>query len=916
MGSVEVRREGVWIDGKPLYLLAGCLHYFRYPCAEWRSLLAQACAAGLNTIDTVIPWNRHEPEPGVFDFGAEADLGAFLDLCAELGLYAIVRPGPYICAEWENGGIPAWLTAKADGHLRTDDPGYLQPLRAWFDTLLPIIVPRQYTHGGAVILCQIENEHWASGHYGSDFHQATLAQAAIERGVDVPQYTCMGATRDWPEFRNGWSGIAEKLVQTRALWPDNPMIVSELWSGWFDNWGSSRHTQKSAARLDMTLHQLTAVGASGLSHWVWAGGTNFGFWGGRTVGGDTIHMTTTYDYDAPVSEYGETRAKFFVARRHHLFLATFGAELAAVLADAERAGLYVITPTAVPGRSEGGIAPYRNVRAAAGAPPHWRDFSATFLQNFSLEGQTQQIFLQQPTRRLAVEVEATSIKPIFTNLPLGTSDVLATRDGYIRIAFHTARILGFWPGAITDTLVCYGQPGEVGELGFEAMATTATLEVGDICTPHLAYTREAGRVIFTYWISEVPGEAWLTLNGHELHIVWLTTAQAARWHLPTQPDDPILTGRKLLQIELDTLAKPMGVAQLGAGVWQALRQPLTHDQLGCFYGYGWYRVIVLLTEALATTLVAPWINDRARLLVDGVDCGVFGVDPAGPCMSLPLTLAAGAHEIHLLTDNLGRFNYGSNLGEQKGLLDTLYWGGVQEDISTGWMALWQEAAFAGEAIAHVRPEAVRPDMVEVDLRCFPFQGPSVWLLRTIEAQDGLSYLLQLTGDRNAGELFINGVAVERFSRHHGGGLIKRDVRALLRPGTNVLALHINNYAGMPWRATLLAYDPTQAVRADWAFQAGCDPDEQVAVRPDQPRFYQVDFPRSLLGEAPRSIRLRLGGLRKGQIWLNGHNIGRYWAVGPQEEYKLPVSWLSEQNRLSIFEEERGNPEGLVALVDL
>ncbi|MCB0241729.1 MAG: beta-galactosidase, partial [Anaerolineae bacterium] len=188
--------------------------------------------------------------------------------------------------------------------LRTDDPVYLAAVERWFDALLPQVAARQISRGGPVILAQIENEHWASSVYGHDDHQRTLARLMHQRGIDVPLYTCMGASTDFAEFRNGWSGIADKVAATRRVWPDNPMIVSELWSGWFDSWGDSAHNGKTAASLDRVLHELTAMGASGFSHWVWAGGSNFGWWGGRTVGGDTIHMTASYDYDAPVDEFG------------------------------------------------------------------------------------------------------------------------------------------------------------------------------------------------------------------------------------------------------------------------------------------------------------------------------------------------------------------------------------------------------------------------------------------------------------------------------------------------------------------------------------------------------------------------------------------------------------------------------------
>ena len=142
MPTVEVTREGIQIDGRLFTLLAGQLHYFRYPRAEWRDLLLKARAAGINTIDTVIPWNLHEPRPGSFNFADEADIAGYADLCAELGLYLIVRPGPYICAEWENGGFPAWLTSMPDVSLRVDNPVYLEHLRRWFDTLLPPLAER------------------------------------------------------------------------------------------------------------------------------------------------------------------------------------------------------------------------------------------------------------------------------------------------------------------------------------------------------------------------------------------------------------------------------------------------------------------------------------------------------------------------------------------------------------------------------------------------------------------------------------------------------------------------------------------------------------------------------------------------------------------------------------------------------
>lgn len=903
--SVSIDRDGLRLNGEPWYLLAGCVHYFRWPRAEWRPLLEQARWAGLNTIDTVIPWNRHELHPGVFDFHAEADLGAFLDLCHELGLKAIVRPGPYICAEWENGGIPAWLSADPAIRLRVDSPGYLGAALRWFDRLLPIIAPRQVTRGGPVILCQIENEHWASGVYGHDAHQRTLARALVERGIEVPLYTCMGATPDWPEFRNGWSGIAEKLVQTRAVWPDTPMLVSELWSGWFDAWGASRQTRKSAAKLDMILHQLTAVGCAGFSHWMWAGGTNFGFWGGRTVGGDLVHMTTSYDYDAPVSECGDLREKAFVARRHHLFLACFGARLAPVLADAAPGGLTVLVPPAVRGRSEGGAAPFRIARAGPGAPAPWRRFQAAFLQNPDLEGRTYQVLLDDPPRHLSVEVEPGSLRPIFAHLPLAEG---------LTLVCHTGRLLGFWSDDSRHLLIVYGQPGEQGELELALPGLGAPLEAlraGMGMRPRL----EATTLRLRYWIAR--DQAALDLRGSAgtLRILLLSAEAAARCAPDPAGESPIAP-RPLppRQARLTLPVERCPVADLTTEEgWHALQAPCPLEQLGCDHGYGWYRAALDLDAPLDTTLVAPWVSDRLRVFANGVELGVLGVDPAGPRYALPLRLAAGRHDLRLLADNLGRFNYGLGLGERKGLLDTLYLGGAEEDIAGGWIALWQEVSFAGEAVARARPAAVRPDAAGVHLGRLPFSAPALWLLREISVPDGWRAVVHFSSaERGSGALFVNGLAIDRFSRHHSHGWIKHDITHLLRPGVNVLALLLQGYAGAPWRATLVTYDPARPLPAAWSFRAGVEPGAGPPPA-GGPAWYRARFGRDALPHV-RALRLEPGSLEKGQIWLNGRNIGRFWQIGPQDAYKLPVSWLDERNELLIFA-EAGHTDSVTLVAD-
>jgi hypothetical protein len=485
---------------------------------------------------------------------------------------------------------------------------------------------------------------------------------------------------------------------------------------------------------------------------------------------------------------------------------------------------------------------------------------------------------------------------------------------------------------------------------------------------HALERSEGSELHVRYWIADRPTVVRLRAGERRLLLVLLTTARAERWWPLDGGDGGFVCGPHLLadadrdgsnlellldargitpfyQIDMDgqmrMLPSAHSLTRLPAhpltlswtrhtvaeryddSGWQPIARPLALEQLGCDQGYGWYRAEFESGQEQELILAAPWLSDRARLLLDGEDLGWLGVHPRGPQLALPIRLSVGRHDLRVLADNLGRFNYGSNTGERKGLLDTLYWGGRQHDLTGGWVALWQEAVFAGEAIAGALPSALRPDAEGVSLDNFAFQGPSVWLLREFAAEESLSYIIQITGDRNPGALFVNGTAVARFSRHYGGGYIKADISPLIRPGSNVLALNIQGYAGAAWRATLLEYDRARAIKANWSFRAGLSQKTGVgrwelgdsALLPPNsqsptpgPVLYRAGFAYSAASHGAGPFKLHIPGLVKGQVWLNGRNLGRYWQIGPQECYKLPASWLQADNELIFFDEEGGQPD--------
>ncbi|MFI6488040.1 beta-galactosidase family protein [Streptomyces sp. NPDC050564] len=316
MSEFTVGDTDFLLDGRPVRLLSGALHYFRVHEEQWAHRLGMLRAMGLNCVETYVPWNLHEPRPGVFR--EVRQLGRFLDAAREAGLWAIVRPGPYICAEWDNGGLPHWLT----GRIRTRDAEYLGHVERWFHHLLGEIVPRQIDRGGPVLMVQVENEY---GSYGSDqVYLRRLAELLRAEGVSVPLFTS-----DGPEDHMLTGGSIPGILATanfgsharvafetlRRHRPKGPLMCMEFWCGWFDHWGAD-HVVRDPGDAADALREILECGAS-VNVYMAHGGTNFAGWAGANRGGGDLHEgplepdVTSYDYDAPIDELGRPTEKFW-----------------------------------------------------------------------------------------------------------------------------------------------------------------------------------------------------------------------------------------------------------------------------------------------------------------------------------------------------------------------------------------------------------------------------------------------------------------------------------------------------------------------------------------------------------------------------------------------------------------------------
>ncbi|HTB62551.1 MAG TPA: beta-galactosidase family protein, partial [Opitutales bacterium] len=302
------------LDGQPFQIRCGEIHFARVPREYWRQRLQMCKAMGLNTVCAYLFWNFHEWEPGKFDWSGQADAAEFCRIAQEEGLWVILRPGPYACAEWEGGGLPWWLLKNPTIKLRSTDPAFLEPATAWLKEVGRELGPLQITHGGPILMVQAENEY---GSFGNDInYMGAIRQALLDSGFNVPLFACnppgdirKGLRSDLFQVVNFGDKPQNGFRALRAVQPTGPLMCGEFYPGWFDTWGVEHHTGKTTYLTD--LDYMLSQGAS-FSIYMAHGGTSFGMWPGADH--PFKPDTNSYDYDAPISEAGWVTDKFTQTR--------------------------------------------------------------------------------------------------------------------------------------------------------------------------------------------------------------------------------------------------------------------------------------------------------------------------------------------------------------------------------------------------------------------------------------------------------------------------------------------------------------------------------------------------------------------------------------------------------------------------
>ncbi|MBV9470253.1 MAG: beta-galactosidase, partial [Abitibacteriaceae bacterium] len=492
--------RGFLLNGQRTFIASGSLHYSRVPRALWHDRLLRMKRAGLNTVQTYAFWNFHEPQEGKWDFSGDHDFNAFLQEVKAVGMYAVVRPGPYVCAEWDSGGYPVWLRFKPGVRVREDNPQFEAAVDHWYEKIIPIIAANQIQRGGPVIMVQLENEHpqgWGRDMPNGYFRH--LRDTALRLGLQVPYFFSGLHHGSDPGGDNPWDSKGRT----------NPWYSTEFWPGWYNLYGPLN--DKDLRRFDRGTWKIIAYGGNGYNYYMLHGGTDFDTWNDDEV-------ASSYDYSGAIGQAGDLRPVYYRFKRAAWFARSFQS----VLEDSENAtGDYKDAATG------------QGLRITARRSPAG---TILFLDNNGNDSITTQVKLgnaQYPSTG-SLTINAGEIVPIVTNyklLPDVTLDLAA------------ARILGISEQGNTTTLVVYGQPDSAGELRFQVPANRVITSPGAQLGPVDATT---GRRLLTFNL-RFPANGQIensfTVGNHQVRLLSVSDTTADHtWFVETGGKNYVICG--------------------------------------------------------------------------------------------------------------------------------------------------------------------------------------------------------------------------------------------------------------------------------------------------------------------------------------------------------------------------------------
>jgi beta-galactosidase len=853
MASIQFDKNSWIIDGNRVFIKSAAVHYFRLPFAEWDELLDKVKKAGCNCIETYIPWNWHEESEGVWDFADDKDLGTFLKKCEERNLYVILRPGPYICAEWDFGGLPWWLSSKENMKYRCYHEPFLYYVDRYFDELVPRILPHLITNSGTVIMVQVENEFQALGKPDKKYMEY-LRDGLITRGINVPLVTCYGGVEGAVEFRNFWSHAEEHAKILDERFEGQPKGVLEFWVGWFEQWGGPKANQKTAGMLEKALYELLREGFTAINYYMFFGGTNFDHWGGRTIGEHTF-MITSYDYDAPLTEYLQETPKYQTIKRVHSFIDW----VEPILTNPST----IDECTALPDGLQGKI-----VQSKAG--------SIAFLANSKSERAIHKLYSPEEQYQLSITIEPDGILPVVKNTKAG------------RLAGKTVKIsalTGYTTGFSNNIGTVYHETGQQSSLVLQVK----DVDELSICCPYPQRYEKLGS-----------GELQFTLfHGTNPQVISIKDCKNECFEIIVNDRKTVENDREIIDAEAEVTFSLLDWYQAPEKIDESKSResvkPLDFSSFGQWSGYLSYTAQFESNETGQKTLIFPRIEDPAQVFLNNQYIGL--VNDLGAA-SVELPVEKGNNSIRFLVQNMGRYNFTQALGEPKGISESPSLEGLVVDLLDAWKV---EGIGNTHSLRNVPEIEGRISFIKEFVNDQGFD-------KAILVGEGLQRLR--LNDGAPVMLITNETAWNRFDAPYGVA----DISHLLYDGFNEFEFDGQGLKGI-LKLKLYLYKEENLID-NWKMQSAAvltEPHEWQRIDhlfnydKVRPCWYKNTFTTSLQSPGDVKVKIRLDGLSKGTFWVNGFCLGRYWQIGPQEEYKVPACILKPENELIIFDEEGRSP---------
>jgi beta-galactosidase len=923
---IDYDRQAFIINKKKTYLVSAGVEYARIPHQLWRDRLLRLKRAGFNCIEMYTFWNFHEPHEGKFDFTGDHDLDAFLKLIKQLDMYAIVRVGPYYCAEWNFGGYPIWLHFKENMVAREPNDEFEKYVDRFFDKLIPIVSNNQINHGGSVILVQLENEHSAGwGTLVPNDYFSHLQKKALSLGLEVP-YFFSGLHHGADPAGNGIRAFDNDLRP-------NPWFTTEFWTVWYNFYGS---TQKDADEFGRRTWKIIAHGGGGYNYYMAHGGTNFDY-------NNNDEDAASYDYGAAVGQTGDLRPIYYQFKANALFARSFERILC---------------------NASDGTAFYKNMVTDTGVRVYARhsdNGDIAFIDNYGKAEKSIKVNLnnRQLSANTGLTLAPGEIVPIVKNYKLTPQ---------ITIDDIVGRVLGISIQGNTQTLVVYGPDGSDAALQLSSVNDISTVISGTnvkaaakTVSINIAFKNEPQ--VFQYksgmttvrvialntllanraWFTEASGKSYVIVGPEYLSDIAVKDGrvQITAEHFWEQNKISPIWIYSESDVKTINLKEPQvqHTEELVLDKWQAKNasaasmpdfddskwlKSTTAQQMGAdndLSSYAWYRTTFNVTSEDAYILKIKNGGDKAMLYLDGKYIKTAKI----PGDIIIPQLTTGKHILAIFTAHSGRNKlydyYGSiQYKDAKGLSGEILLQKSKSVFITDWKMV---SADNGDVITSGPPVFDRADAYKPGDDAFDKKKGFKWFQATIPSENGNSpKSLYIKGLSDGSVVFVNGKKIEKPEDGAPGFSIAL-ADLYNSSGKNTISMFIENArngrrGGLNNPVeTVYEYKDDIALNS-WSMKGGPGDDQSINEWKsldnnnvfDRPEFYKNSFTVSQINTNSHAMwRVTFEGLGHGSVWVNGHNLGRYPEKVPVESLYIPECWLIKgSNSIVIYDEDGNRPD--------